>query len=142
MRSSTSCLLLCCKCLTLFFNGVATTFAQAALVVPRLSQTFLVHYLYHKVYAHRDQGHAASKGPVPIPRRWSYCKLCFALQVDEAMKMNTTDNVSVITICLTAAAPPKRTFSGHVSVQRTLSHEGLNRLGSAIMSADDSRTGM
>lgn len=66
----------------------------------------------------------------------------FALQVDEAMKMNTTDNVSVITICLTAAAPPKRTFSGHVSVQRTLSHEGLNRLGSAIMSADDSRTGV
>ena len=65
-----------------------------------------------------------------------------ALQIDEAMKMNTTDNVSVITICLTAAAPPRRTFSGHLSVQRTLSQDGLNRLGSALMTADESRTGI
>lgn len=64
------------------------------------------------------------------------------LQIDEAMKLNTTDNVSVITICLTAAAPPRRTFSGHLSVQRTMSQESLNRLGSALMTADDSRTGI
>ncbi len=61
------------------------------------------------------------------------------LQVDEALRMNTSDNVSVITVCLTEAAPPKRTYSGRVSsVQRTLSTDGLNRLGSALMTADES----
>lgn len=61
------------------------------------------------------------------------------LQVAEALRMNTSDNVSVITICLTEAAPPKRSYSGRPSnVQRTLSQDGLSRLGSALMTADES----
>ncbi len=60
-------------------------------------------------------------------------------QVDEALRMNTSDNVSVITVCLTEAAPPKRSYSGRQSnVQRTMSQEGLSRLGSALMTADES----
>ena len=62
-------------------------------------------------------------------------------QVDEARRMNTSDNVSVITVCLTEAPPPKRTYSGRQSsVQRTMSQEGLSRLGSALMTADESVT--
>ena len=56
------------------------------------------------------------------------------MQVDEALKMNTSDNVSVITICLTTEAPPKRVFH-QSSVTRTLSTNGLTRLGSAILDA-------
>lgn len=60
---------------------------------------------------------------------------CVTLQVDEAMKMNTSDNVSVITICLTNDAPPKRVFSRQGSVTRTLSTNGITRLSSAILDA-------
>ena len=60
-------------------------------------------------------------------------------QVDEALRMNTSDNVSVITVCLTDHAPPKRTYSGRqMNVTRTLSIDGLNRLGSALMTAEES----
>ena len=62
-------------------------------------------------------------------------------QVDEALRMNTSDNVSVITVCFTEAAPPKRTYSVRQSnVPRTMSQEGLSRLGSALMTADESVT--
>ena len=61
------------------------------------------------------------------------------MQVDEALKMNTSDNVSVITICLTIDAPPKRVFN-QSSVTRTLSTNGLFRLGSAILEADEGAT--
>ncbi|KAL0043145.1 hypothetical protein WJX79_010487 [Trebouxia sp. C0005] len=68
-------------------------------------------------------------------------QLCSQQLVDEALRMNTSDNVSVITVCLTEAAPPKRTYSGRQSnVQRTMSQEGLSRLGSALMTADESIT--
>ena len=59
---------------------------------------------------------------------------CMTLQVDEAMKMNTSDNVSLITICLTSDAPPKRVFR-QAGVTRTLSTNGITRLGSAILDA-------
>lgn len=66
-------------------------------------------------------------------------QLCSQQLVAEALRMNTSDNVSVITICLTEAAPPKRSYSGRPSnVQRTLSQDGLSRLGSALMTADES----
>ena len=61
------------------------------------------------------------------------------MQVDEALNMNTSDNVSVITVCLTAAAPPQRSYSGRLgSVQRAVSQEGLNRLESALSIAEES----
>ena len=68
---------------------------------------------------------------------------CMTLQVNEAMKKNTSDNVSVITICLTTDAPPQRVFR-QAGVTRTLSTNGLTRLGSAIMDVtrDETATSM
>lgn len=68
-------------------------------------------------------------------------QLCSQQLVDEAMKMNTSDNVSVITICLTNDAPPKRVFR-QGSVTRTLSTNGITRLSSAIFDATVDETSM
>ena len=67
---------------------------------------------------------------------------CHVLQVNESLKLHTSDNVSVITVCLTEHAPPARTFSGRLSVQRSISQDGLSRIGSALMDVNESRIGV
>lgn len=64
-----------------------------------------------------------------------------SVQVNESLKLHTSDNVSVITVCLTEHAPPARTFSGRLSVQRSISQDGLSRIGSALMDVNESRIG-
>ena len=56
---------------------------------------------------------------------------CAALQIDEALRMHTSDNVSVVTVCFSGKPPPpRRTRGGGVS--RTVSKDGLNMLSEAL----------
>ena len=59
------------------------------------------------------------------------------LQVEEALRLHTADNISVITICFGDDPPPRRTFGGrpHGMPGRSLSMQGLGTLSTALSSA-------
>lgn len=59
------------------------------------------------------------------------------LQVEEALRLHTADNISVITICFGDEPPPRRTFGGrpHGMPGRSLSQQGLGTLSTALSSA-------
>ena len=59
------------------------------------------------------------------------------LQVEEALRLHTADNISVITICFGDEPPPRRIFGGrpHGMPGRSLSQQGLGTLSTALSSA-------
>lgn len=57
------------------------------------------------------------------------------LQVETSLHMHATDNVTVIVVCLTAEAPPKREYGSKDKVRRSFSQNSLDTLKSLLEDA-------
>ena len=51
-------------------------------------------------------------------------------QIEEALRLHATDNVSVVTVCFSAGAPPSRRLRSTFS--RVVSRNGLSMLSEAL----------
>lgn len=54
------------------------------------------------------------------------------LQVDTSLEMHASDNVTVMVVCLTREAPPKREVGSKDKVGRSLSQDSLDALQSIL----------
>ena len=56
------------------------------------------------------------------------------VQVDFSMENNVSDNVTVMVVCLTPEAPPKRATNG--DLKRSVSENGFSTLKNALQAAN------
>lgn len=58
------------------------------------------------------------------------------MQVDTSLNMHASDNVTVLVVCLTLEAPPRREFGNRDKVRRSFSQNGLDTLKSLLEGED------